>query len=54
MGEGKRKEGKSKEGPSFLLFGCTIEEESELGGIMGQNGPLASMLEIFGPETLFV
>ena len=29
MGEGKRKGGKSKEGTSFLLFGCTIEEKSE-------------------------
>ena len=29
MGEGKRKEGKSKEGTSFLLFGCTREEKSE-------------------------
>ena len=29
MGEGKRKEGKSKEGTSFLLFGCTVEEKSE-------------------------
>ena len=29
MGEGKRKEGKSKEGTSFLLFDCTIEEKSE-------------------------
>ena len=29
VGEGKLKEGKSKEGTSFLLFGCTIEEKSE-------------------------
>ena len=34
MGEGKRKEGKSKEGTSFLLFGCTIEEKSEWVGVM--------------------
>ena len=29
VGEGERKEGKSKEGTSFLLFGCTIDEKNE-------------------------